>query len=188
MLLIHPCIWVLAPPQNVRCVDCLFQRPFTLVPRRSRFDALISRHSGTPTFSNSNFQPSQAGAFGYYGEEEEEEEEEGEGEAEPASRRLLQEVEEEEEHEKSVPWHNKPLWNICDCCSSDVSTVSELEVWSGCDLPVDACSRCLLCCLLAVCFAVRFARIKSQGDSRCSIEVTVMRRHWQCQISQAQFT
>ncbi|GAQ78113.1 similar to high-affinity iron permease [Klebsormidium nitens] len=62
----------------------------------------------------------EAGAFGYYGEEEEEEEE---TETEALAPSALEEMEEEE---KSVPWHNKPLWNICDCCSNDDQGFFEL--------------------------------------------------------------
>lgn len=65
----------------------------------------------------------EAGAFGYYGEEEEEEETETEALAPAPS--ALEEMEMEEE-EKSVPWHNKPLWNICDCCSNDDQGFFEL--------------------------------------------------------------
>lgn len=54
----------------------------------------------------------EAGAFGYYGEEEAEEESEALAPAPSA----LDEMESEEE--RSVSWHNKPLWNICKCCDS----------------------------------------------------------------------
>eukprot|EP00243_Klebsormidium_subtile_P005507 TRINITY_DN2217_c0_g2_i1.p1 TRINITY_DN2217_c0_g2~~TRINITY_DN2217_c0_g2_i1.p1 ORF type:complete len:361 (+),score=111.22 TRINITY_DN2217_c0_g2_i1:397-1479(+) len=63
----------------------------------------------------------EAGAFGFYGEEEE-----AEAEDEPKTVDLPSVSEEFEEEERSVPWHNKPLWNICECCSHDDQGFFEL--------------------------------------------------------------
>jgi hypothetical protein len=53
----------------------------------------------------------QAGAFGYTG---------GSGEEGEGSDEILTPGSEEPEEERTVPWRNRPLWNICGCCDDAV--------------------------------------------------------------------